>query len=211
MPRYGCLNIHGSLLPRWRGAAPIQRAIQADDAETGNTIMQMAAGLDTGDMLHKSICLISQTDTGQTIHDKLAIQGADDLLVVLDQLVNGNLKPQPQDESQTTYAHKLSKEDAKIDWTKSAKEIDRMIRGFNPWPVAFTEYHGKPMKIWMSTVKDEWVTAEAGSVISESAQGIEVATGEGILVIQRLQMPGKKAMDIKDFINGHSLSSVQLG
>ncbi len=211
MPTYGCLNIHGSLLPRWRGAAPIQRAIQAGDAETGNTIMQMAAGLDTGDMLHKSSCLISQVDTGQTIHDKLAVQGADDLLVVLEQLANGNLNPQPQDESQTTYAHKLSKKDAKIDWSKSAIEIDRMIRGFNPWPVAFTEYHGKAMKIWMSTVKDEWVTAEAGSVISESALGIEVATGEGVLVIQRLQMPGKKAMDIKDFINGHSLSSVQLG
>ncbi|MEE9352756.1 MAG: methionyl-tRNA formyltransferase [Thiotrichaceae bacterium] len=211
MPTYGCLNIHGSLLPRWRGAAPIQRAIQAGDAETGNTIMQMAAGLDTGDMLHKSNCPISQTDTGQTIHDKLATQGADDLLAVLEQLVNDTLKPQQQDESQTTYAHKLSKEDARIDWTKSAAEIDRMIRGFNPWPVAFTEYHGKPMKIWMSAVKDEWVTAEAGSVINESAQGIEVATGEGILVIKRLQMPGKKAMDIKDFINGHSLSSVQLG
>ncbi len=224
-PTYGCLNIHGSLLPKWRGAAPIQWAIQVGDNETGNTIMQMAAGLDTGDMLHKSICPITSTDTGQSIHDKLAKQGASDILTVLNQLTEGTLTPEKQDENQTSYAHKLSKEDAKINWSNTAVEIDRMIRAFNPWPVAFTEYHGKPMKIWMSEIKgkdkDEQLDnnkmqasteeAPAGMVINESKQGIEVATGEGTLIIHRLQMPGKKAMDVKDFLNGHSLSSVQLG
>ncbi len=212
-PTYGCLNIHGSLLPRWRGAAPIQRAIQAGDKETGNTIMQMAAGLDTGDILHQSICPIIDTDTGQTINDKLATQGAEDLLLVLEQLISGELNPQQQDDSKTSYAHKLSKADARIDWTKSAAEIDRMIRAFNPWPVAFTEYHGKPMKIWLSGLKNDQteVTTKAGTVINETKEGIEVATGAGTLVIQRLQMPGKKAMDVKDFLNGHSLSSAHLG
>ncbi|MEE9302302.1 MAG: methionyl-tRNA formyltransferase [Thiotrichaceae bacterium] len=211
IPTYGCLNIHGSLLPRWRGAAPIQRAIQAGDKETGITIMQMAAGLDTGDMLYQSVCSITARDTGQTIHDKLAIQGAEDLLMVLEQLTRRALKPQPQDDSKSSYAHKLSKADARIDWNQSAAEIDRMIRAFNPWPVAFTEYHGKPMKIWMSAIKEHQSAGEPGTVISESKEGIEVSTGQGTLLIQRLQMAGKKAMDVENFLNGHSLSSVRLG
>lgn len=215
IPKYGCLNIHGSLLPRWRGAAPIHRAIQAGDKETGITIMQMAAGLDTGDMLLQSICTIGDEDTGQTIHDKLASQGADDLLAVLEQVTNNSLNPVQQDESKTTYAHKLSKADAQIDWSESAIDIDRMIRAFNPWPAAYTQYHGKPMKIFMSSVKDNdtktKVEGEPGKVMNESAQGIEIATGEGVLITHRLQLPGKKAMDVADFLNGHSLSSVQLG
>lgn len=221
IPKYGCLNIHGSLLPRWRGAAPIHRAIQAGDKETGITIMQMAAGLDTGDMLLQSTCSIGREDTGQTIHDKLAVQGADDLLIVLEQLINNNLNPVKQDESKTTYAHKLSKADAHIDWSKPAADIDRMIRAFNPWPAAYTEYHGKPMKIFMSSVKDggNLVTqskpeSEQGKVINESAKGIEIAageTGKEVLMVHRLQLPGKKAMDVADFLNGHSLSNVQLG
>lgn len=217
IPKYGCLNIHGSLLPRWRGAAPIQRAIQSGDSETGNTIMQMAAGLDTGDMLYQSICLISDTDTGEVIHNKLADQGAEDLLIVLKQLVSNNLQPEEQNEALTSYAHKLSKADAHIDWSKPAVEIDRMVRAFNPWPVAFTEYHGKPMKIIMSSVNKGSMdinnpeTLEFGKVVNESIKGIEVATGKGTLVIHRLQLPGKKAMDVADFLNGHSLSSTLLG
>jgi len=214
MPKHGCLNIHGSLLPKWRGAAPIQRAIQAGDKETGNTIMQMVAGLDTGDMLHKSHCPITTTDTGQSIHDKLAKQGAEDILLVLDQVMQGTLAPEQQDDSKTSYAHKLSKQDAQIDWSQSAIAIDQMIRAFNPWPVAFTQYHDKPMKIWMSEVKaasENSTDTIEGSVINESKNGIEVSTGEGTLVIHRLQMPGKKAMNVTDFLNGHSLSSVQLG
>ena len=215
-PKFGCLNIHGSLLPRWRGAAPIQRAIQMGDTETGNTIMQMAASLDTGDMLHQSTCPITETDTGQSIHDRLAAQGAEDLLMVLGQLVRKELTPKAQDHSKSTYAHKLTKEEARIDWTKPASEIDRMIRGFNPSPVAFTEYHGKPMKIWFSGVSqntDNKITdkTKTGTVMNETKQGIEVVTGDGTLIIKRLQMPGKKAMDVKDFLNGHSISSVRLG
>ena len=215
IPKYGCLNIHGSLLPRWRGAAPIHRAIQAGDKETGITIMQMAAGLDTGDMLLQSICPIGDEDTGQTIHDKLAAQGAEDLLTVLEHLTNNSLNPVQQDESKTTYAHKLSKADAQIDWSESASDIDRMIRAFNPWPAAYTQYHGKPMKIFLSSVKDNEtktkVEGEPGKVMNESAKGIEIATGKGILIAHRLQLPGKKAMDVTDFLNGHSLSSIQLG
>jgi methionyl-tRNA formyltransferase len=173
--------------------------------------MQMAAGLDTGDILHQSICPISDTDTGETIHDKLAEQGAEDIIIVLEQLINNKLQPKKQDEAKTSYAHKLSKADAHIDWTKPAIEIDRMIRAFNPWPVAFTEYHGKPMKIIMSSVKKTSGSEEPGKVINESTKGVEVATGEGALVVHRLQLPGKKAMDVADFLNGHSLSSVLLG
>ena len=211
IPRYGCLNIHGSLLPRWRGAAPIQRAIQSGDTETGNTIMQMAAGLDTGDILLQSVCPITARDTAQSIHDKLAKQGANDMLQVLQQLQSGSLQAKQQDGGKATYAHKLSKTEGKIDWRKSAVEIDRMVRAFNPWPVAFTEYHGKAMKIHMTHVKKEPVSFEPGWVLQESPKGIEVATGDGILVIERLQMPGKKAMSAGDFLNGHSITSVVLG
>lgn len=211
IPRHGCLNIHGSLLPRWRGAAPIQRAIQNGDQETGNTIMQMQATLDTGDILLQSICPISDRDTGQSIHDKLASQGAKDILEVLQQIQTNGLRPQPQDDSQATYAHKLNKAEARIDWHQSATEIDRMVRAFNPWPVAFTEYHGKPMKVHMTHTKEASVSAEPGWVINESAAGIEVATGKGVLVIERLQMPGKKALSAADFLNGHSMTSVMLG
>lgn len=210
-PTYGCLNIHGSLLPKWRGAAPIHRAIQAGDKETGNTIMQMDVGLDTGDMLLKSHLPITATDTGESIHDALAAQGASDMLTVLSQLQAGTLRPEKQDEALATYAHKITKAEAEIDWTQPAKQIDRTVRAFNAWPSAYTLYHGKPMKIHMSSYQTESSEREPGTVISESKAGILVATGNGVLVISRLQMPGKKAMDVQDFLNGHSLSSVVLG
>lgn len=209
MPRYGCLNIHGSLLPRWRGAAPIHRAIQAGDKETGVTIMQMAAGLDTGDMLLKVKCPITSKDTGQTIHDKLASDGADALLKVLENIEE--LKPEVQDESLTTYAHKLEKAEAEIDWSKSAKEIDQTIRAFNPWPVAYTKYNGKALRIFMSQVEADKKSSEpAGTVINETKEGISIATGDGILSFSRLQLPGKKAMDVRDFLNGRSLLDCRL-
>ena len=147
-PKYGCLNIHGSLLPRWRGAAPIHRAIQTGDTETGVTIMQMAAGLDTGDMLLKVASPINTNDTSQTIHDRLANDGANALLQVLDTI--DELNPQVQDESLTCYADKLNKAEAEIDWSESAAVIDRMIRAFNPWPVALTLHEGKPLRIFMA-------------------------------------------------------------
>ncbi len=210
MPSYGCLNIHASLLPRWRGAAPIQRAIQAGDAQTGVTIMQMALGLDTGDMLYKTICPITADDTGQTIHDKLAADGAEAILTVLEQIEQKTLSPEKQDEALTCYAHKLSKQEAEIDWSQPARLIDQSIRAFNPWPVAYTLFNGKPLRLFMSSVLDETSRQAAGTVIDESAEGIKIATGEGVVNLTRLQLPGKKAMDVADFLNGHSLLDVKL-
>lgn len=211
MPTYGCLNIHGSLLPRWRGAAPIHRAIQEGDNETGVTIMQMAAGLDTGDMLLKKICNISAEDTGETIHDCLANDGADALMAVLEQLLEGKLNPEIQDDSQSTYAHKLEKSDAEIDWSQSAKQIDRTIRAFNPWPVTFTLFNGKPLRLFMSKVETDKSSDEPiGTIINETPEGISIVTGDGILSFSRLQLPGKKAMDVRDFLNGRSLLGSKL-
>ncbi|HIO92139.1 MAG TPA: methionyl-tRNA formyltransferase [Leucothrix mucor] len=206
MPKYGCLNIHGSLLPRWRGAAPIHLAIQAGDKETGVTIMQMALGLDTGDMLYKILCPITATDTGQTIHDQLAGDGATALMHTLELLVEGKLEPEVQDDSLTCYAHKLSKKDAEIDWTQSAEKIDQTIRAFAAWPVAYTLMKNKPLRFFMSSViKTTASDVQAGEVIAETKQGIEIATGDGSVLITRLQIPNKKAMDVKDFLNGRSL------
>ncbi len=210
MPRYGCLNIHASLLPRWRGAAPIQRAIQAGDAQTGVTIMQMALGLDTGDILYKTACPITADDTGQTIHDKLAVDGAEAILKVLEQIEHKTLSPEKQDERLTCYAHKLTKQEAEIDWSQSARQIDQAIRAFNPWPVAYTRFNGKPLRLFMSSVLDPASEQAAGTVIDESAEGIKIATGEGVLNLTRLQLSGKKAMDVADFLNGHSLLDVKL-
>ena len=205
MPRYGCLNIHGSLLPRWRGAAPIHRAIQTGDRETGVTIMQMALGLDTGDMLLKRVCQITDEDTSQTIHDRLAHDGADALLEVLNLIEKDKLEPEPQNDALSNYAKKLNKAEAEIDWNQSATEIDLKIRAFNPWPVAFTLFKGKPLRIYMSKVVDQKNDSEPGSVIAESPEGILIATGDGVLSFSRLQLPGKKAMNVKDFLNGQSL------
>ena len=211
MPQYGCLNIHGSLLPRWRGAAPIHRAIQAGDVETGVTIMQMAAGLDTGNMLLKVTCPITSEDTGQTIHDRLANDGAKALLEVLALMAEDKLTPTVQDESLTSYAHKLEKAEAEIDWSQSAQQIDQTIRAFNPWPVAFTQFNGKPLRLFMSKVVAGKSSVEpAGTVIDESPAGIEIVTGDGVLSFSRLQLPGKKAMDVRDFLNGRSLLDCKL-
>ena len=206
-PRFGCLNIHGSLLPRWRGAAPIHRAIQTGDKETGVTIMQMAAGLDTGDMLLKTYYTIGAEDTGQTVHDALATDGAAALLTVLEQLQAGTLTPEVQDESLTCYASKLTKAEAEIDWQQSAVEIDRCIRAFNPWPVAYTLKGGQAMRLLMSSVVEgETANAEAGTVLAENKLGIHIACGEGVISISRLQLPGKKAMSVSEFLNGRSLA-----
>ena len=211
MPTYGCLNIHGSLLPRWRGAAPIERAIQAGDSETGITIMQMAAGLDTGDMLFKIKCPITQEDTGQTIHDRLASDGAEGLMIVLEQLVENKLTPEVQDDSLSTYAHKLDKAEAEIDWTQSASQIDYTIRAFNPRQVAFTKFNGKPLRLFISKVLTDKNSDEPiGTVIDETAEGICIATGEGVLSFSYLQLPGKKAMAVRDFLNGRSLLGSKL-
>ena len=172
--------------------------------------MQMAAGLDTGDMLLKGACPITEQDTGQTIHDRLAEDGAKALLTVLEQIEQNMLTPESQDESQSSYAQKLSKEEAVIDWNQAAEQIDLQIRAFNPWPVAFTLLDGKPLRIFMSRVTDMESMDAPGTVIEESPEGICIATGKGVLAISRLQLPGKKAMDVRDFLNGQSLLGCKL-
>lgn len=212
IPRYGCLNIHGSLLPRWRGAAPIQRAIQTGDAQTGVTIMQMAAGLDTGDMLYKVTCPITTNDGGQSIHDRLAADGATALLHTLDLLVAGQLQPEVQDDALANYAHKLTKAEAEIDWTRSAVDIDRLIRAFDAWPTAYTLYHGQPLRLFACQVihPTSQPTAQPGSVVAESKEGIDIATGDGVIRILSLQMPGGKRLSAAEFLNGRSLLGEQL-
>jgi len=211
MPRLGCLNIHGSLLPRWRGAAPIQRSIMVGDQETGVTIMQMNAGLDTGDMLLKKVIPITDQDTSASLHDQLAELGAAALLEVLDRLSMGDITAEVQDESLVTYADKLSKAEAVIDWSQSADEISRQIRGLNPWPVAQTSHQGEPLRVWMARSIKANHEANPGTVVFEGPEGIDVATGEGLLRVTRLQLPGGKPLDARDFLNGRSLLNEQLG
>lgn len=211
MPRLGCLNIHGSLLPRWRGAAPIQRSIMVGDQETGVTIMQMDAGLDTGDMLLKKVIPITDQDTSASLHDQLAELGAVALLEVLEGLSMGIVTTEVQDESLVTYAEKLTKAEALIDWNQPADVISRQIRGLNPWPVAQTSHLGEPLRIWMAQSIKANHEANPGTVVIEGPEGIDVATGEGLLRVTRLQLPGGKPLEARDFLNGRSLLNEQLG
>ncbi len=210
-PRLGCINLHASLLPRWRGAAPIQRAILAGDSESGVTIMQMEAGLDTGPMLHIQRCPITEDDIGGTLHDRLAGLGAEALLAVLPGLADGSVEAEPQDDSQSNYAKKLDKQEARVDWTQSGKQIDRQVRAFNPWPVAQADFDGKVMRIWECEPLDGDTLAEPGTIVASGREGFDVATGKGLLRIKKLQMPGKRAMDAADFLNAHQVDGVVLG
>ncbi len=212
-PRLGCINIHASLLPRWRGAAPIQRAILAGDEESGITIMQMEAGLDTGPMLHTLKTPILQDDTGGSLHDRLADLGARALLESLGGIAEGSLIAHPQDDELATYAKKLEKGESRVDWTQPAAVIDRQVRAFNPWPVAQCDFQGQVMRIWHSLPLAQAApdSAEPGQVVEAGKSGIEVATGEGVLRILKLQMPGKRAMSAADFLNAHSVDGVVLG
>nr|CAA6830206.1 MAG: Methionyl-tRNA formyltransferase (EC [uncultured Thiotrichaceae bacterium] len=215
MPVHGCLNVHGSLLPRWRGAAPIQRAIEAGDTETGVTIMQMAAGLDTGDMLFKTHCPITGSDGGQSIHDQLAVQGAEALLETLDLVCSGELEPEVQNDELACYAHKLSKAEAEIDWSQPAATLDCKIRAFDAWPTAFSLQGGKPVRFFSSSLPDQTDSGmsealASGMVVAENRGGIDIAAGDGNLVrVHRLQMPGGKRMDVADFVNAKTLMDVQ--
>lgn len=201
MPRLGCINVHGSLLPRWRGAAPIQRALWAGDAETGVTIMQMDVGLDTGDMLHKVSCPITAQDTSATLYDKLADMGPQGLLVTLAALANGTATPEKQDEALVTYAEKLSKEEARLNWTLSAAQLERCVRAFNPWPVSFFMIDNQPVKVWQSQVIAAEHNQAPGTIISADKNGIAVATAEGLLLMTQLQPSGKKSMSAQDLLN----------
>ncbi len=201
MPRLGCLNVHGSLLPRWRGAAPIQRSLWAGDTETGVTIMQMDVGLDTGDMLYKLSCPITAEDTSATLYDKLAQLGPQGLLATLTQIATGTATPEIQDETQVTYAEKLSKEEALLDWSLPAEQLERCIRAFNPWPMSYFVIEDQPVKVWKASVINSQAKAEPGTIIEANKQGIQVATAEGILNLESLQPAGKKAMNAQDLLN----------
>jgi len=201
MPQKGCLNIHASLLPRWRGAAPIQRAILAGDDETGITIMQMDEGLDTGAMLLKKTCMISAHDTAQTLHDKLAILGAQAIIEVLSKLDQGGLAGVGQDASQATYAAKLVKSEAELDWTLSATQLERTIRAYNPVPVAYSSLHGTTIKIWQAKMADSG-QGDAGTVLAVDKHGIRVACGQGALCLEVLQRPNGKSLPASQFVQG---------
>lgn len=201
MPRLGCINVHGSLLPRWRGAAPIQRSLWAGDADTGVTIMQMDVGLDTGDMLYKLSCPITDEDTSATLYDKLAELGPKGLIDTLQQLADNRVQPEVQDEALVTYAEKLTKEEARLDWSLPAAQLERCIRAFNPWPMSWLEIDGQPVKVWQASVIAGPVNAAPGTIIEANKQGIQVATVEGILNLESLQPAGKKAMSAQDLLN----------
>ena len=200
MPRLGCINVHGSLLPRWRGAAPIQRALWAGDSETGVTIMQMDVGLDTGDMLHKLNCPITAQDTSATLYDKLAQLGPQGLLETLLQLADGRAQPEKQDDAQANYAEKLSKEEARLNWQLPAAQLERCIRAFNPWPVSYFLIEDQPVKVWQASVLPH-VAKQPGEILAADKHGIQVATAEGVLNLQLLQPAGKKAMSAQDLLN----------
>lgn len=206
IPRLGCLNIHASLLPRWRGAAPIQRAILAGDSETGITIMQMDAGLDTGDMLFKYPCPILATDNAQSLHDKLADIGATGIVDALRRLEAGAAHTEKQDDSQACYAAKLNKRESLIDWSQDAAVLERSVRGYFPFPIAHGVCNGTPIKIHRART-GETATARPGTIVAVDKNGIVVACGRGTLVLEVLQKPGGKPLPAAQFIQGFPLKA----
>jgi len=202
IPAHGCLNIHASLLPRWRGAAPIHRAIAAGDTETGITIMQMDEGLDTGAMLLKVITPIHSEDTGGSLHDRLADMGGEAIVEALAKLANGELTDEPQNDNEACYAHKLSKEEGHIDWHTSATDIERLVRAFNPWPGTFTDLGDQRIRIHMAQALTETSDKAPGTVLHRERDGIDIACGAGTLRVTRVQLPGTRAQSVNDLING---------
>ena len=203
-PRLGCINVHGSILPRWRGAAPIQRSIWAGDKETGVTIMQMDIGLDTGDMLSIATLPIEATDTSASMYEKLAGLGPDALVECLADIASGKAVAEKQDDELANYAKKLSKEEARINWSDDAAHIERCVRAFNPWPMSHFEAAENSIKVWQSRVAEQTSDKPAGTILQADKTGIYVATGQGVLVLEQLQVPGKKAMSVKDILNSRA-------
>lgn len=201
-PGLGCINIHTSLLPRWRGAAPIQRAIEAGDDISGISIMRMEQGLDTGPILLQQECPIHTDDTAESLHDRLVKLSTRHIHELLNRVASGSVNHYPQDDANACYANKISKAEARIDWKKPANTLERKIRAFNPFPVAHTELKGVPMRIWRAHTKPHQ-QGETGTIINDTKDTIDVITAEGVLSIEQLQIPGKKKMDARDFLNGH--------
>ncbi|MBU2884242.1 methionyl-tRNA formyltransferase [Gilvimarinus agarilyticus] len=205
-PRLGCINVHASLLPRWRGAAPIQRAIEAGDSQSGVTIMQMDVGLDTGDMLVEQRCPITDQDTGGSLHDTLMSLGGPALLSAIEQLADDKAQPQPQDDSEANYAAKITKAEAELNWSADAAELHRKIRAFNPFPVAFTRPAKSPddrIRIWQARLGPATEGAP-GEIVQIGEDQITVACGRGSLCIESLQLPGKRAMAVSDVLRGNA-------
>lgn len=211
IPRLGCLNIHASLLPRWRGAAPIQRAIAAGDRQTGITIMRMEAGLDTGPMLLQEPVEIAATETGGSLHDRLAGLGARMIVDGLDRLEAGTARFEPQDDSRATYAKKLSKEEALLDWSQPAAVLERQVRAFDPWPVAETRLDGVQLRIWAAHAEPAPESGLPGTVLAGDACGILVTAGEGVLVLDRVQWPGKRPVTGAELARSRPLAGRVLG
>lgn len=216
-PKLGCINVHGSLLPRWRGAAPIQRAILAGDNSSGITIMQMEAGLDTGPMLLKAETPITQDDTSASLYAKLASLGCTSLIEALDALQESALTPQVQDDAQANYASKLVKAEGAINWHQSAKEISLQVRGLNPWPVAYSDWQNNRLRIWIASPLETVSNKEPGTLVAIDKTGIEVACGSGHLKITQLQWPGGKALSQNELMNlkpkmqlGDSFTSLEM-
>lgn len=205
MPRFGCLNIHASLLPRWRGAAPIHRAIEAGDHETGVCIMQMDAGLDTGAVVDESRLTITASDTTASLHDRLAALGAERIVQVLTKLATGEtLASFAQPAEGITYAHKLEKQESLLDLTRPAQLLDRQIRAYNPFPGAMIQLDGQPIKIWQARVQP--ISGQPGCILSADATGVVVACGRDALCLEVMQMPGGKRLQAADFLRGHPLA-----
>jgi len=205
-PKHGCINVHASLLPRWRGAAPIQRAILAGDTQSGVCIMQMEAGLDTGPVLLEARCNITPSDTGQDLHDRLATLGAQTLLDCLDDFDSYQQAATPQDGTHSCYADKLQKQEAVIDWQQAAETLLRQINAFNPWPVAQTLWRGDTFRIWQAEHIDTQPQTTAGNIVAVTKTGIDVATADGVIRIKQLQLPGKRAMAVSDFLNANQIT-----
>ncbi len=206
IPRHGCWNIHASLLPRWRGAAPIQRAIEAGDRESGVCIMQMDEGLDTGALIRCEAVPLGTRETGGSLHDRLSALGASSLLACLQQIARGeHVESHPQPETGVTYARKLEKAEARVDWNESAEVLERRIRAFDPWPVAWCMVDQERTRIWQACVIDECRECKPGTVLAAGRQGIDVATGKRVLRLLELQRPGKRRMSAADYLNAISL------
>lgn len=204
LPKYGCINVHASLLPRLRGAAPIQRAIIEGDEETGVTIMQMSEGLDTGDMLAKESIKIG-TMNYSMLHDALAEIGARLMVYTLDLIEEGKISPEPQDDSKSSYAKMVFKQEGKIDFTRQPEAVERLIRGFDPWPGAFCEYEDMVMKLWKAQPLCENTGKEPGTIIEVSARGIKIACGDGALLVSEIQIPGKKRVAVSEYLKGNQI------